>query len=208
MKSILTKADVEKAKASLLSQGKRPTLAALHAALDNRGSMTTLVEIKAEIDAAKNTQVDSPEALESLRNIWALARAEERKEQEGQLAELRECIAALSNENQRLEGTSAAAEKRAGDMSEAKSQAEAALQLLRTNADRDLALATTAMRESGSEATRALRELAEERSARATQVAALRSELTSAQLHAHEFELQSVRARALLDAQGLANAKP
>jgi hypothetical protein len=129
MKSILTKADVEKAKASLLSQGKRPTLAALHAALDNRGSMTTLVEIKAEIDAAKNTQADSPEALESLRNIWALARAEERKEQEGQLAELRECIAALSNENQRLEGTSAAAEKRAGDMSEAKSQAEAALHL-------------------------------------------------------------------------------
>lgn len=207
MKAVLTKEEVGKAISHLVGQGKRPTLAALHAALDNRGSMTTLVRLKAEIDAATRSATDSPEALEVFRKVWALARDEERKEQDRQTAELRESIKALAAENERLEGTAAAAEKRASELEGAKSQAEAALHQLRTSADRDLTLATSAMREAGIEAAKALRELADERGAHATQVTALRADLTTAQLNAHEFELQLVRARALLEAQGLAGEK-
>ncbi len=78
---------------------------------------------------------------------------------------------------------------------------------LRTSADRNLTLATSAMREAGIEAAKALRELADDRGAHATQVTALRADLTTAQFNAHEFELQLVRARALLEAQGLAGEK-
>ena len=103
MKAVLTKEEVGKAISHLVGQGKRPTLAALHAALDNRGSMTTLVRLKAEIDAATRSATDSPEALEVFRKVWALARDEERKEQDRQMAELRESIKALAAENERLE---------------------------------------------------------------------------------------------------------
>jgi hypothetical protein len=52
MKQIITNEEVSKAMADLATQGKKPTLSALHAALNNRGSMSTLVRLKAEIEAA------------------------------------------------------------------------------------------------------------------------------------------------------------
>jgi hypothetical protein len=63
MKQIITKEEVGKAIIDLVGQGKKPTLAALHAALNNRGSMSTLVRLKAEIEAASQPAGDSPEGL-------------------------------------------------------------------------------------------------------------------------------------------------
>jgi len=48
MKQVLTKQDVVKALAELSAKGKKATLAMLHAAVGNRGSMSTLVRIKGE----------------------------------------------------------------------------------------------------------------------------------------------------------------
>jgi len=92
MKQILIKEDVVKVIGDLVGQGKKPTLAALHAALNNRGSMSTLVRLKAEIEAAAQPVTDSPDALKTFRDVWALAVEEGRQQQSAVLAELRESI--------------------------------------------------------------------------------------------------------------------
>jgi chromosome segregation ATPase len=208
MKPVITKEEVGKAISQLLAQGKKPTLVALHAALDNKGSMSTLVRLKAEIEAEAKRLTDPPGALEAFRGVWALARSEGRSEQEHAMTELRDSLQALAGENERLEGTAAAAQKRAMDLEEAKAKAETELHLLRNNAEQDLSRATSTMRDAGLQAAKALQELADARGAHATQVAVLQADLTKAQRNAHGFELQLVRARALLEAKGLALEKP
>jgi chromosome segregation ATPase len=202
MKQLITKEEVGNAIAQLVGQGKKSTLVALHAALDNRGSMSTLVRLKGEFEAETQRLADSPEALEAFRKVWDLARAEGRKEQEQALAELRDNLQSLAAENERLEGTAAACQKRAVDLDAAKSKAESEMQLARVNAERELNRATSTMRDAGIQAAKALQDLADARAAHATQVAALQADLTEAQHNAHEFELQLVRARALLEARG------
>jgi hypothetical protein len=203
MKQLITKEEVRSAISQLIGQGKKPTLVALHAALDNKGSMSTLVRLKTEIEEEAQRPTDSPEALEAFRKVWGLARAEGRKEQEQAIVEQRDSLNVLATENERLEGAAGAAQKRAADLQEAKSKAEMELQLLRTSAERELSRATSTMRDAGLQAARALQELADARAAHATQVTALQADLTKAQQNAHEFELQLVRARALLETKGL-----
>ncbi|HZR19805.1 MAG TPA: DNA-binding protein [Verrucomicrobiae bacterium] len=203
MKQVITKEDVSSAMNDLNAQGKKPTLVAIHAVLNHRGSMSTLVRLKGEIDAEAQRPTDSAEALEAFREVWDLARNEERKEQEGAASDLRQSLQALAAENERLEGTATAAQKRAKELEEAKLTAEADLQLLSTSAERDLSRATSTIRDAGLQAAKALQDLADARGAHATQMAALQSDLTTAQRTAHEFELQLVRANALLEAKGL-----
>jgi chromosome segregation ATPase len=205
MKPVITKEEVGGAISQLTAQGKKPTLVALHAALDHRGSMSTLVRLKAEVDAEAQRPTDSPDALDAFREVWDLARAEGLKEQEQALAELRESIKALASENERLEGAAGAAQKRAADLEAAKSDTDADLNRLRISAEHDLSQATTTISNAGSQAAKALQELAEARGAYATRFATLQAELTAAYQTAHEFELQLVRARTLLEAKGLAS---
>jgi chromosome segregation ATPase len=207
MKPVLTKEDVEQAMNRLAAQGKKPTLGALHAALDHRGSMSTLVRLKAEIDAEAQRLTDSPGALAAFREIWSLARSEGRKEQEQAVGGLGESLKSLAAENERLEGTIAAVQERATALERAKSHAETELQLLRTSTERDLSQATATMRDAGLQAAKALQELADARGAHAIQVAALQADLSNAQHKAHDLELQLVRARALLEANGMASDK-
>jgi hypothetical protein len=110
MKQIITKEEVSKAIADLVGQGKKPTLAALHAALNNRGSMSTLVRLKAEIDAAAQPVADSADGLRAFREVWALAVDEGRQQQEAILLEVRESVKALAAENERFEGVAIAAQ--------------------------------------------------------------------------------------------------
>jgi flagellar biosynthesis regulator FlaF len=175
----------------------------LHAALDNKGSMSTLVRLKGEFEAEAQRLADSPDALQAFREVWDSAKAEGRKEQEQAVAELRENLQSLAAENERLEGMAAVAQKRATDFESQKFKAETELQLLRVSAERDLSRATSTMRDAGLQAAKALQELADARGAHATQVTTLQTELTVARRNAHEFELQLVRARALLEAKGL-----
>jgi hypothetical protein len=203
MKPVLTKEEVGKAISRLIAEGKKPTLAALHTALDNKGSMSTLVRLKAEIEAVEQPPTDSPDALQAFRKIWTVARDEGRKEQEQALVDMRDNLRSLAVENERLEGIAAAAKGRAADLEQAKIKADTELETLRTNTERDLALATATVRDAGLQAAKALQELADTRGAQATQLAALHAELALVQLKAHNFELQLVRTGALLEAKGL-----
>jgi len=207
MKQLITKEEVGNAITQLVGQGKKVTLIALHAALDNRGSMSTLVRLKGEIDAEAQRLADSPDALEAFREVWDIARAEGRKEQEHAVAELRDNLQSLAAENERLEGMAAVAQKRATDFEGQKFKAETELGLLRISAERDLSRAASTMRDAGLQAAKALQELADTRGAHATQVTALQADLTAAQRNAHEFELRLVRANALLEAKGLSTEK-
>ncbi len=202
MKPVITKDEVAKAISNLAGQGKKPTLVALHAALDNKGSMSTLVRLKAELEAEAQSPKDSSAALEAFREVWSLARNEGREEQEQALAELRNTLQALAAENERLDEAVGTARKRADELQEAKSEAEKELQSLHTSVERDLSQATSTMRDAGLQAAKALQELADARGSHATMVSSLQAELTTAQRSAHEFELELVRARALLEARG------
>jgi hypothetical protein len=203
MKQIITKEEVGKAMADLATQGKKPTLSALHAVLNNRGSMSTLVRLKAEIEAAAQPMIDSPEGLKAFRDVWALAVEEGRQQQEAVLLELRESIKSLAAENERLEGTALAAQNRAGELEQAKSRAETELAQFKIHVEGELKHARTGQAEATTQAAGALQNLAESRAAHAAQVAALQGDLTAAVRKAHELELNLVRAEALLEAKGI-----
>ena len=203
MKQIITKEEVSRAIVDLVGLGKKPTLAALHAALNNRGSMSTLVRLKAEIEAAAQPVTDSPDALKAFRDVWALAVEEGRQQQESVLVELRESVRALAAENERLEGVAVAAQNHSGDLEEAKSLAELELSRFKTQVEGELKQARTAQAEATTQASGALQNLAEARAAHATQVATLQADLTAAVRKAHELELNVVRAEALLEAKGV-----
>lgn len=205
MKQLITKEEVGNVIQQLTTQGKKPTLVTLHAALGNKGSMSTLVRLKAECEAEARSASDSPDALEAFREVWSLARSEGRQEQANAMAELRDNLQSLIAENERLEGIAAAAQKRATDFEGQKIKAETELGLLRISAERDLSRAALTMRDAGLQAAKALQELADTRGAHATQVTTLQADLTAAQRNAHEFELRLVRANALLEAKGLSS---
>jgi hypothetical protein len=202
MKKIISKEEVAKAISDVAIQGKKPTLAILHAALNHRGSMSTLVRLKSEIDAAAQPESDAPEALKAFREIWALAVEEGRIQQEAVTAELRENLKALASENERLDGTAMAAQDRATELEQAASRAGAELNRSRTEQERELNQAQAALVQASAQATEALQRLSEVQAIRSAEVAALQTDLASAVSRAHELELKLVRAQALLEAQG------
>jgi chromosome segregation ATPase len=206
MKQILTKEEVGKAIQDLVGQGKKPTLAAVHATLNNRGSMSTLVRLKAEIEAAAQPETDSPDGLKAFREVWALAVDEGRKQQEVVLAELRDSIKALATENESLEGAAMAAQNHAAELEQAKSRAETELSHVRAQVDGELKQAKTGLTAATTQAAGALQKLAEVQASHALQVAALQADLTSAVHKAHDLELQLVRSTALLEAKGIQSA--
>lgn len=202
MKQIISKEEVAKAMHDLAAQGKKATLATLHAALHNRGSMSTLVRLKSEIDAEAHPINDSPDALKAFREIWALAVEEGRAQQEAVVAELRENLKALAAENERLEGTAVAVQNRAAELEQAVSAAQAELNRVRTEQGRALDRSQTALVAASAQVAEALQKLAEVQAARSAEVATLQRDLAGAVKQAHELELKLVRAEALLGARG------
>ena len=201
MKKVLTKADVEKAINGLIASGKKPTLSTIHASLNNRGSLTTLIDLKAEIDAAAQIITDSPEALKVFREVWALAQDENRQLLAGAADELRETIRALSIENERVEGLASAAQNQAADAEHAKSQAEGELTRIKCQLEAELKQSAAALAAASVEAAGAFRSLAEAHAAHATELNSLKSEIAAATQNSHEFELQVARTTALLEAK-------
>lgn len=195
------KDEVARAINDLAGQGRKPTLVAIHAALNNRGSMSTLVRLKAEIDAAAQPATDSSEGLKVFREVWALAVEEGRQQQEALLGELRESVKALAAENERLEGMVIAAQNRASELDNVKQRAEAELSDFKNQVEVDLKQARTSQAEATGQVALALEKLAEDRASHATQVSALQSDLTAALRKSHDLELNLVRAEALLGAK-------
>ena len=112
MKAILTKDDVAAAISKLKAAGKKTTLQAIHAALDNRGSISTLVRLKAEVEAGAVAERDSEEGLRAFRDLWALAIDEGKKVKEAEIAELREALDATADEAERAQGETLAVRER------------------------------------------------------------------------------------------------
>ena len=203
MKQILTRDEVAKAISDLAGKtGKKPTLAAIHAALGSKGSMTTLIRLKNEVEAAAQNHADSEEGLKTFREVWALAVQEGRQQMEPAVTEMRENLQTVLIENERLEGVASNAVERADRGAEAQAKAEAANVELKADYERRLGEASTALIQATDQARKSLDQLATERAERAAEVTSLRSEISKSVTRSHELELQLVRARALLEKNG------
>lgn len=200
MKQVITKEEVSKAIAQLKEQGKRPTLATIHALLNNRGSMSTLVRLKSELEASTIPATDSAEGLKSFREIWALAVAEGRGAQEQLIDELRGNVNSMAAENERLEGSLLAAEQQLHELNHAKSLIESELRDYRASVQVQIDSSRAAATEATANASDALARLAERQADHSKQLAALQSERDDAIRRAHEMEIKLVRALALLEA--------
>ena len=202
MKQLLSKEDVAKAIAELSAKGRKPTLVALHAALDHRGSMSTLVRLKSEIESAAQPVADSEEALKAFRQVWDLAFDEGRKQQEEVIAELRENLRVLATENERLDGIATGAERRAKELEQAKSAAQTELFQTRSKLEGELSRAQAALAQANAQAAKALESLAATQSAHSAEVGALQRKLADTIQKAHDQELRLVRAEATMEAKG------
>lgn len=203
MKQVITKEEVGKAISDLVGQGKKATLAAVHAALGNRGSMSTLVRLKAEIEAAVQPTSDSSEGLRAFHEVWALAVEEGKKQQEAVVMELHENLKALATENERLEGIALAAQNQAAELEQAKSKTEAELKQIKNRTDDELNQAKTTLTEATAQAADALQKLAAVQASYATEIGTLQADLAAAVQSAHSMELKLVRSNALLEANGI-----
>jgi hypothetical protein len=203
MKAVLTKVDVEKAISDLVARGKKATMGAIHAALEHRGSMTTLMKLKAEIETAAQTITDSPEGVKTFREVWELAKEEGRQQLTGVADELRESIKALASENERLEGVALAAQNRATDAERIKARVEGEVNQVRSQLEMELKLTTSAFAEASAKAAVAFQSLAETQAAHAKQVDSLKSEISAATQKSHALELQVARTTALLEAKNV-----
>jgi len=197
MKQILAKEDVERAMADLSAKGRKTTLAALHAALDHRGSMSTLIRLKAEIEAPPSAPHDSEEALNAFRQLWNTAQEDARKQQGATIADLQETLKMLATENERLDGVAAAAERRCAELEQAKSAAETEALQIRAKLESDLSRAQGALSDANAQAARALEKLAKVQSEHAIELADLQRKLSDALAKAHDQEIQLVRAETL-----------
>ena len=98
MKAIITKDDVAGAIEKLKASSKKTTLQAIHAALGNRGSISTLVKLKAEIEAGAVAVRDDEEGLKAFRDLWALAIEEGKKVKEEVEEDLSACVKQIKDE--------------------------------------------------------------------------------------------------------------
>jgi hypothetical protein len=200
MKQVITREEVATAMSGLSAKnGKKATLAALHAALGGRGSMTTLIRLKNELETAAQGIVDSDEGLKAFREVWALALQEGRQQQEAVITELRDNLQTVLIENEKLEGVAASALERVASFEEAKARADAVSAKTKADLENQLSQERTAVIRATEQARQALEQLAQEQANRASEVAGLRSELDKAVGKAHTLELELVRARALLE---------
>jgi chromosome segregation ATPase len=207
MKQVLTKDDVKKAINDLIAQKKKTPLNAIHAALGHRGSMSTLVKLKAEIDAEAMPATDSAEGLKAFREVWALAVEEGRQQQNGKLLELEENLASLAAENERLEGAALAADNRATEAGQAQARLEAELGGLKNRHHAELEQAHKTLAANSAQLAAALQKLADMQVSHAQESADMQAKLAAAVQRAHEFEMQVVRKDALLEAKGGRPAK-
>ena len=205
MKQVITKEGVSGAIEQLSAQGKRPTLAAIHAVLNHRGSMSTLVRLKSELQVATQSKGDSPEGLKAFQQTRAMAMAEGRRELDALVTELRDNLNSLAGENERLEGLTLAAEKERSDLEQAKSLIESEFREYRSRVQTEVDQARATVAQTNAKASEALARLAETQADHAGQMTVMQAERDIAINKAHELELKLVRALALAESNGNAS---
>lgn len=199
MKTILQKEEVNKALDSLTAAGKKPTLKALHAALGNRGSMSTLVKLKSEIEADAVRPVFSDEAEQAFRNVWNAAVAEGRKQKEAEIAALKEAQEALMSELETMEGKVVASNTRVADLEKLQSELTGEV----TKATEEVTRARAAGETHAMKLAEALERIERLQTSHAAEIARLREQFDQANTKAHELELKLARAEARLDGSGV-----
>jgi hypothetical protein len=188
---------------SLQAAGKKATLVALHAALGNRGSITTLVKIKAEIDAETLQQQDSEEGLKTFREVWALAVEEGRRQNAGECAELREAIGMLTTESEQAEGELAQGHEHLCDVEAQRDSLLAQVAI----ANEQAVAAHAAADQNAAKVAEVMEHRDKLRIEHAQEVSRLRSELETAQNRARELDLALARSEALREAMTRPKAK-
>lgn len=186
MKQLLTKEEVAKAMQDLGAQGKKVTCTSLHAALGNRGSMSTLLKLKAEIEGTSGPISDCPEALKLFRDVWTMAVSKGLQQQEGLVHQLREELTAVAIENERLEG-----------LALEYGRAKEAAQGERDRSLEDQKLLQADLVKGATQTKDALQKLADERAAHASEMSVIRQQLADEVRKVHEIELQLVQTKAL-----------
>ena len=196
MKTILTRDDVAAAITKLKAAGKKATLKTIHAALDNRGSISTLVRLKAEVEAGAVAERDSEEGLRAFRDLWALAISEGKKVKEAEIAELREALDATADEAEKAQGETLAVRERL-----------VAVEAQRDSLISDLAAANaalTASRVDGSEHSTkiadVLERLAKLQETHAADRQRLEQEIRAEHDRAHKLEIELAKLQAVSDA--------
>ena len=203
MKAVISKEAVADAIKQLNDKGQKPTLAAIHAALGGKGSLTTLIKIKAELEQAATAPQDSAEGLNQFRALWAAAVTEGRKEMEGQAAELRAGLDALSVENERLE---AAAIADAARVAEIMGQRDKLVDEL-SQANKAATEARAAGADAANRLAAALGEIAQIRAEYLQAVTTAARDLASARDLAHSAQIERATLAAQLEAERNAHAK-
>ena len=196
MKAILTKDDVAGAIEKLKASGKKTTLQAIHAALGNRGSISTLVKLKAEIEAGAVAVRDDEEGLKAFRDLWALAIEEGKKVKDAEISELREALDAIADEAEKAQGETLAARERLGSV-----------EAQRDSLISDLAAANaalTAARADGAEHSSKIAEVLERvaklQESHSVALAAAAAELKAEHDRAHKLEIELAKLQAVSEA--------
>jgi predicted nucleic acid-binding Zn-ribbon protein len=179
---------VAKAIEDLKRDGKKPTIAAIRAALGDQGSITTIQKFKKELDDAEASAKDSPQALDSFRSIWSAAVQEGRTQRDEEIRDLQETVEALSSEVQKLDGEATACRSAAVEASKKYDDALARLTMLNDEL-------TRAMEASERSATKLLESTEQHH----RDVEKLRDLLSQEKARSHELELKVTRLETKLE---------
>ena len=195
MKALIVRQDVAKAIDSLKAVGKKPTIQAIHSALGNRGSLSTLVKLKAEIEADAVVERDSEEGLKAFREVWALAVQEGRNQKDAAAEEMRQALDAMAAESQKMEGEVAVAAERAAALEQGRAELTAEL----TKANERVTAVRATSEQNATKLSEALETLAKIQQSHAAELADLRQQLTEAVKRSHTLEVKLARAEAKLE---------
>ena len=200
MKKILQKDEVAKIRATLTTEkGKKPTIAALHAALGNRGSLSTLVKLVAEIEADERPTTEAGDAFRTFREMWRLAMDEGQKEAELTIKELKAVQFTLCQENERLDAAASVAQERMVVLEKEKSDLALDFAQAKAKLENQLAQAQAALAEANGRTSQAFEKLSQVQAAHASELAALHTDLDAATKAQHTAEIELATCKARLD---------
>lgn len=189
MKAIINKQDIATAIEELKASGRKTTIANIHAALGGRGSLTTIVKLKAEIEADGVAANDSEEGLKAFRDLWALAREEGRKAGEAEAAELRAGLDTMASEAGRLETEVETSTRRVVEIATQRDNLVADL----SRANEQTIAARAAGEQAASKLAETLSKLTDMQTSHLAESKASADRLADCQARGHQLELQLAR---------------
>ncbi len=194
----VSKEEVAKAMEELGLKSGRPSIAKIRAKL-KKGSNTTILALRKEIETEARAAADCQDALKVFRELWAQAQDKAKKQHEDMVAAVDEDLKGICAENERLEGLASGAEERIAVLLQEKASAEAALIKAIEQGKQEVRQANEQLLKASEQARSALEQLTREQNEHAAELSGLRSELHQALKTTHALELETVRLQTLLD---------